>query len=340
MACKKFSEVKNFIQKFHIEYSILLFYGNNYGLVAHNAESYIKLMAENLKIDLNDEFAIIKFYPENLPSLLNEVKTKSFINATKILWIKEVNTNFNNILKEVLNLNLIDTYIIIEAKELTPKANLRNLIEENKLTMALPCLLDNDGSVGEYLYNLVKLYNLQINNDLKKFLLSSLSNDFLLAKSELNKLCLYCADKKNIDIEDIQQICNINDEWDLYKIIDYMLQGKLFKLNKAFKLYLQNGKNSQLLLNIAIRQFKDIQIFKYKTTSENQNIDFLIKNAKPPIHFKRQLIFKNILSIWRIEAINRALIYLQTQATAARINPKMQDVIVHNAILKIVRYVK
>lgn len=340
MAHKKSTQINSFLQKFHSEYPIILFYGNNYGLISHNAESYISLIEKKLKLDLHCEFSAIKFYVEDLQNLLKEVKTRSFINSTKILWIKEINAGFVSILKEILTLNLNDIYIIIEAKELKASSNLRVLVETHAKAMALPCWIDNNLSLEECLKTYLNLYDLKIDPEARRALLNSFNSDFLIAKSEINKLCTYCINKKVITIEDIKQICNDANNLDLYKIVDSMLQGELFKLNNLFKIYMQNGKNSQILLNIAIKQFQELQNFKYKIKVEKQSIDYLLKISKPPIHFKRQAMMENILSIWQEKAINRALVYLQTQALQARINPKLQDLIVHNALIKIGSYVK
>lgn len=342
MAYKKFTQIKTFLQNFHPEFPILLFYGDNYGLIAHNAETYISLASKNLNIKDDDNFSILKFHAANLirepGRLLEEAKTRSFISPSKILWIKDANASFSSEINKLLEIKLIDTIIVIEAKELKPSASLRKTVEQATNAIALPCLLDNDGSLEDFLNKTLDEYNLKIQRDTKNILLSSLNSDFLLAKSELVKLCTYCAKKTFIELDDIKNICIDINTIDLYKMIDYIMIGELLKFNLAYDGYVLNSKNSQTIMSAAIKQFKDLLLFRYKVDAENCDIYNLIKNARPPIHFKRHRNIERALKIWRGDSIIHALSYLQKQSLQARINTKLQDIIVQKTCLKLAKY--
>lgn len=342
MAYKKFTQIKAFLQNFHPEFPILLFYGDNYGLATHNAESYISLAAKNLNIKADDDFSILKFYASNLIKepgrLLEEAKTRSFISSAKILWIKDANATFSAEITKLLEIKLVDTIIIIEAKELKATASLRKIIEQATNAMALPCLLDNDGSLETFLNKILGEYNLKIDSDTKKILLSALNSDFLLARSELVKLCTYCAKKTFIELDDIKSICIDINTIDLYRIIDYIMLGELLKFNLSYESYILNGKNSQIILGSIIKQFKDLLLFRYKIDVENRDIYDLIKNARPPIHFKRQHNIQNALKIWKNDAIMHVLSYLQKQTMQARLNTKLQNIIVQKTCLNLAKY--
>lgn len=325
MAYKKFSQIKTFLQKFHPEFPILLFYGNNYGLTSHNAETYVKLSAAYLNIP-DDNFSIVKFYAHDLNpgQIFEEIKTPSFLSKAKILWVKEVNNNFTSETKHILNNSFSDVIIVLEAKELKPNSSLRKTIEQASNAIALPCLLDDDNNLSEFIDKSLQNYNLKIEPQTKRFLLNLLKSDFLLAKSELEKLCLYCAQKSTIALEDINNICIDINIIDLYKIVDYMMLGKLREFNIAYSHYIKNGMNSALILQIALKQFKELLSFK----------------EKPPIniHFKRQQTIEQLLNIWGQDAIIRALAFLQKQNTQARVNNKLKNLIVQNSALTLARY--
>ena len=101
------------------------------------------------------------------------------------------------------------------------------------------------------------------------------------------------------------------------------------------------GKCTAALVNkcrICGKQFKDLLLFRYKIDVENRDIYDLIKNARPPIHFKRQDNIQNALKIWKNDAIMHVLSYLQKQTMQARLNTKLQNIIVQKTCLNLAKY--
>lgn len=344
MALTKVSQVNKFLKDFHPQFRIILFYGDNYGFVAETAKKYATLASRALNLDINDHFTVIKYQSSALEeqpgTLTNEATTRSFMNESKIVWVKNLNPTASLVaeIKSILQKGHDKNYLILECKNLKPKAILRSTIESNDIAMAIPCLIDGSKNLTDLIDDITADYNLTVERNAKELLLAILTSDYLIAKNEIEKLCCYCLNDKTITTNAIKELGISDNAIDIYEMVDDMLLGNVLAFNRAYHNYMLNSKNSPQILSVAIWQLNDLQSLVSAYKLYNYNIDILLRNQK--IHFKKRDKIRKLLEIWSDTALRSTLIYIHKQLSQSRVDFDSCDLIVHNCCLKIAQIAK
>lgn len=337
---KKPSEINNFLTAYNSKFSSLLFYGPNHGLVSGRAANYAKLASMAFGIALADVLSTVVLQADELESspqrLLDEVQTLSFFSRKKIIWLKHLTTqpNLTKLLGNLVARDLADSLLLIEAADLKKTNGLRNKAESSIYSMAIPCFNDDAGSLNGLINEILQKYKLQIDASTKQILLQQLGGDYLLSKSEIEKLCLYCAHKEQITTADIMAIISNVSAVNLSEIIDHLLLGELPQFNNNFEKYIASGESAIAILNSAIRQFSQLQALRYELDN-GQNASQLIEKIRPPVFFKRKKTLETALKLWPVSTINRALAMLQEASLQCRLNNKSEILIAQSLCLKL-----
>ncbi|WJW79548.1 DNA polymerase III subunit delta [Bartonella sp. TP] len=339
---KKPSEINNFLNAYNSKFSSLLFYGPNHGLVSGRAANYARLASNAFNIALTDILSTIILHADELESnpqrLLDEIQTLSFFNHKKIIWLKHLNTqpNLTKLLSNLVTSELVDSLLLIEAGDLKKTNGLRIKTESSAYSMAIPCFNDDANSLNGLINEILQKYRLQIDASTQQILLQQLGSDYLLSKSEIEKLCLYCAHKGQITTEDVIAVISNVSAFNLTEIIDYMLLGNLAQFNNNFEKYIASGESAIGILNSAIRQLSQLQALRYELDN-GQNANQLIEKIRPPVFFKRKKTLETALQLWPLSAINRALALLQEANLQCRLNNKSEIIITQTLCLKLAR---
>lgn len=334
-------KISSFLNRYHKEYSSILFYGTNNGLVSQRASGYAKLAASAFGIELTDSLCNIVLHADELESglqrLLDEIYTVAFFAKPKIISLKHLTTqpNLCKLLAKLVEEDLPDCLLLIEAGELKKGNVLRNKIEASAHSMSLVCYNDEAESLSSLIDAVIAKNALNIDARAKQVLLQQLGSDYLLSKNELEKLCLYCAGKQHIAIEDIETIVSDVSALNLGTIIDYILVGDSPSFNRHFEQYIRSGESALAVLNTALRQFAQLQILRYELENTGAGATQLIEKLKPPVFYKRKKLLEAALQLWSLPAINRALTLLQQATLHCRLHNRSEAIITQQLGLKL-----
>ena len=277
-----------------------LLYGKNDGL---KIECINEILKKNSgKIYNYDE----KQIKDEIEPFYENILSDSLFESNKVIIINRASDKICEIIKDLIDRNITNIKIIINAGILDTKSKLRSIFEKRKDLICIPTYPDNNETLSKLTYNFFKKENISISQENINMIVEKCNGDRSNLKNELNKVKNYTLNKKKISSKEILKLINLSENYGLSELIDNCLaQNK----NKTIKILNENNYNTEDGI-IILRTFlaKAKRILKLATQLErNNDINKTINSAKPPIFWKDKEIVKIQLSKWKLKQIKKLI---------------------------------
>ena len=139
------------VSKINIKlYPIILFYGQNNGAKEEEILNIIK--TQETKPNIYEEKQIL----ENYELFYNDIVSDSLFDDKKIFIIKRVTDKLIKIIEEILNKNISNFTLVLDANNLEKRSKLRNLFEKNKALLCVPFYPENISQLIQIANNFLK----------------------------------------------------------------------------------------------------------------------------------------------------------------------------------------
>ena len=277
-----------------------LLYGKNEGLKTECINQIIN--KNDGKIFNYDE----KQIKDEIESFYENILSESLFESEKIIIVNRASDKIYEIIKDLIDRNITNIKIIINAGILDTKSKLRSIFEKRKDLICIPTYPDNNETLSKLTYNFFKKENISISQENINMIVEKCNGDRSNLKNELNKVKNYTLNKKKISSKEILKLINLSENYGLSELIDNCLaQNK----NKTIKILNENNYNTEDGI-IILRTFlaKAKRILKLATQLErNNDINKTINSAKPPIFWKDKEIVKIQLSKWKLKEIKKLI---------------------------------
>ena len=282
--------------------NIILLYGKNSGFKKEVISSVLLK-----KINYNVTFYEEKEILDNKNIFFENISSNSLFEKEKTIIIKRASDKILKTIEEVKEKNLEDILIIIDAENLEKKSKLRTFFEKNEKLVCIPFYPDNDQTLSKLTYNFFRDKKISVSNSNINLIVNKCNGDREKLMSELHKVEYFSKNGKKIDNENISKLINLIDNHSMSELIDNCLAK-----NKKKTISILNENNFSNDDCIIITRSFIIKAKKLlalaKTFETNNNIDFTISSAKPPIFWKEKEITKQQIYKWKPEYIKK-LIY-------------------------------
>ena len=279
-----------------------LFYGENEGYKKQIIEEkFRKIYIENIYTYEENEIL------QNQESFFNTILTKSFFENEKLIIINRATDKIKTIIDEILEKEIDDLVLIVNAQILDKKSKLRSLFEKNKKTICVAFYADNSQTLSSIINNFFRENKIPVSQQSINLIVQRCRGDRLNLQNELEKIKSFTKNKKKIDIKDLLKLTNIAENYSVSELIDNCLAK-----NKKRTINILNENNYSLddcILIIRTFLIKSKRLLRLsKEIDNNKNIDEIISSFKPPIFWKDKDIIKQQIQSWSYNNIKN-LIY-------------------------------
>ena len=279
-----------------------LFYGENEGYKKQIIEEkFRKIYIENIHTYEENEIL------QNQESFFNTILTKSFFENEKLIIINRATDKIKTIIDEILEKEIDDLVLIVNAQILDKKSKLRSLFEKNKKAICVAFYADNNQTLSSIINNFFRENKIPVSQQSINLIVQRCRGDRLNLQNELEKIKSFTKNKKIIDIKDILKLTNIAENYSVSELIDNCLAK-----NKKRTINILNENNYSLddcILIIRTFLIKSKRLLRLsKEIDNNKNIDEIISSFKPPIFWKDKDIIKQQIQSWSYNNIKN-LIY-------------------------------
>ncbi len=292
----EYQKVKNSKNNFY------LFYGENEG---YKKQVIKDIFFDNYKENIHrfDEGEILNNFESFISSQIN----KSFFDETKLILISRVSEKVIKLINELLDRNINDITIVLNAGTLEKKSKLRSLFEKDKKLICIPFYKDDNRTLIQLANNFFRNNKIPISQEIINLIVERSSGDRINLNNELNKISLFLLNKEKININDVIKLTNLAENYSISELADNCLSKNIKKINKILNENNFSVDDCILIVRTLLIKSKRLLEIK-KMNNSNLNIEQIISNYKPPIFWKDKEIVKNQASKWSLKDAEK-LIY-------------------------------
>ena len=259
---------------------IFLMYGQNEGLKNEITKKYfINNFKEN--IYRYDEKEII----DNNSDFFNGILSKSFFEEKKLFIISRVTDKLNSIIEEVIEKEMEDITIILNASILDKKSKLRKLFEKNKKIVCVPVYEDNTQTLSVIARDFFKVNKISISQETINLLIDRSRGDRGNLINELNKIESYIKTHKNLSSEEIIKLTDLAENYNVSELLDNCLSKNSKKTINILNENNFSFEDCILIIRSFSNKLKRLQKIQ-KEYQKNKNLDSIISSFRPPIFWK------------------------------------------------------
>jgi len=271
---------------------IFLFYGENDG---YKNQVIKEVFIDNFKGDVErfDENEVLN----NLENFISSLRNKSFFIEFKLILISRVSEKILKLIEEILEKEIEDVTIILNAQILEKRSKLRGLFEKDKNLVCIPFYKDDSRTLSQLANNFFKNKKISISQEIINLIVERSRGDRINLNNELNKISLFLLNKEKINIEDVLKLTNLAENYSISDLVDSCLSKNTNKINKIFNENIFSVDDCILIIRTLLLKTKRLLEIK-KINNSNKNIEQIISNFKPPIFWKDKEIVKNQVSKW------------------------------------------
>ena len=274
---------------------IFLFYGENDG---YKNQVIKDVFINDFKgnIERFDEVEILS----NFENFISSLRNKSFFNELKLILIARVTEKITKLIDELLNKEINDIIIVLNAPTLEKKSKLRSIFEKEKNLICIPFYKDDNRTLSQLANNFFKKNKISISQEIINLIVERSSGDRINLNNELNKISLFLLSKEKINIEDVIKLTNLAENYSISELVDNCLSKNISKINKIFNENIFSVEDCILIIRTLLIKSKRLLEIK-KIHSTNKNIEEVITNYKPPIFWKDKEIVITQASKWTLK---------------------------------------
>ena len=304
-----------------------LLYGKNEGLKADCINQILE--KNNGKVFNYDE----KQIKDEIESFYENVLSNSLFESEKIIIINRASDKIFETIQDLINRNITNIIIIINAGILETRSKLRSLFEKKDDLVCIPTYPDNNDTLSKLAVIFFRNENISISQENINLIIEKCNGDRNNLNNELNKIRNYAKDKKKISSQEILKLINLSENYEISELIDNCLALNKNKITKILNENNYNNEDCIIILRTFITKAKKILKLAIKL-EENKDINKTINSAKPPIFWKDKEIVKVQLNKWKPDKIKELIKNINNVELEIKKNYNNSIFIITNFILE------
>ena len=320
----KYFETKKF--EFN-NYNIFLLYGKNEGLQNEVIENYF---LENFDGQLNkyeeNEFILSK------EIIISEILTKSLFDDEKIIIINRCTDRIVRVIDEILSKTLSSIKIILKTSVLEKKSKLRSLFEKNNQLVTIPFYEDNINELISIIVKFTSKNKINLSRESMNLLVRRSCGDRRNLKKELDKILYFSISNKNINLETVEKLTNLNENYAVNELAEQYLLKSQINISKILNENNYSDDDCILILRTILNKSKRLH-FIIKNYNETNNLEEAISNFKPPVFWKEKENVKKQANAWELTDLKEKIYEINEIEALIKSNNKNSLNIVSNFII-------
>ncbi len=277
----------------------ILFYGRNEGL---KNQIKVKLLKDkNITLNLDEQEII-----NNADNFIESLLTQSLFEREKIIFINRATDKILKIISEIIQKNIENIIIIINAGSLEKKSKLRSFFEKDKICICIPFYPDTEQTLSKLALDHLKKKNIPISTSNLNLIIDRCNGDRKILLMELEKIEHFTKNGRKITSEDIAKLTNLIENHSISELVDHCLAKNK---RKTINIIVENNFNSEdciLIIRIFLNKLKKLLILSTEF-EKNKDLNLTISSAKPPIFWQEKEIIKQQIVNWDPKNIRKSL---------------------------------
>ena len=242
----------------------------------------------------------------NIDEFISNLLTKSLFGNKKIIIISRATDKLYNLINDLLDREIIETKIIIKSSSLEKKSKLRNLFEKEHQLICTPVYEDDVRALNLVIQNFLKVNKLSLSQEIKNILIERSKGDRINLKNELSKLKNLSLSKSKLNIDDVNKLSNLAENYSVFELSDNYLAKNSKKVSNILNENNYSSEDCILIIRTILNKCK--RLLKIRNEIDNNaSIDQVISSFKPPIFWKEKDIVKKQAQSWSTNEVKKII---------------------------------
>lgn len=336
MVALKAQQINAFVAKPDKAVRCVLLYGPDSGLVTERAQKIAAAMAarENPPGEVvRIEEADLDGDPERLSV---ELLTVPMFGGAKIVRTSTGRRINVVALQPIVEGPALPGGLVVEAGDLKRDDKIRVLFERLPSVAAIPCYADEGRSLSDLVTEVLTAGGLGITSDARALLVGRLGADRALSRSEVEKLALYAAGDREVDVSHVEAIVGDASELAIDRIVSAAAEGRVDAALRECDRAVSSGESPQTILLFTLKHFQRLHRFRAGMDA-GRSLDGLLQQTRPPVHFRVKEQIERQTRLWSSQRLGLALARISEAAKAARLGGDLEKAIAERLLVALAK---
>ena len=336
MTAIKPAGLDSFLRKPDPAIAALLIYGEEGEAVRELAARAVKKVAGSL----DDPFTVTTLLEQDLSSdparLADEVQSISMFGGSKAVWVKGAGDAFLKAVMPMLEGKVSGNLVVAEAPALNKSSQLRSLFEKSPHALVVPLYEAETGEIAGLVEQSLAADGLRIGPDALARFIELAGTSRGLVRREAEKLALYALGRERVSMEDVEAVCGNDTGATASDLADAVFSGEVEEADRLFHDLVRAGEDPGRLLGAVHQQALKLQEFRL-AIDRGLQAEQAVKQARPPVFFKRQRTILAQLRAWSLSDLVTAGSTLSANVLTARQNAGLAEAVAGRCLLSLAR---
>lgn len=296
-----------FIKKPDSSVRAMLVFGPNGGLVSERFDEITRLVVGKKP----DPFLICDLSQSDITAdparLADEAQAMSLMATGKrIVRISGADNNLTPAIKGWATNPVGDAFVLIAGGNLKNNTSLRNLFEKNKHLACVPCYEDSPEKTKAFVMQHLQQQGYAIDSDALDYLVANTGADRKQTRSELEKLCLYMGEDKQVKTRHVLASVGDSAALSMTDLCFAVASGEMEKATATLDHLYHEGTHPVGLIRALSGHFNklfDAQLAREKGMNDKQ----IWYSLRPPLPYMYERPFMRQMTQWPLVKIRTAL---------------------------------
>ena len=278
-------------------YAGILFYGEDWGLVRDRASATVRAA---LGSD-SSPFRLATLTKEEHSRLRDEAGSLALGGGRRVIHVHDAADGLTAAL-EKLDVRPADTLLVLEGGELQARSKLRAFAERQPSWAAIPCYISNAAKVSAEVQASLSDAGLAATPDALAFLSEELAGGSTARRAELEKLVLYAAGERTVDLDMARLCCSVSLETSLGSAVAAALAGRSAVCDALLDELAREGATGPGLLAVLSMQVQ--RLLKVRLLIDSgHSAEEACRSLMPPLYPRQAASFLQDVQRWRTSAL-------------------------------------
>ena len=235
----------------------------------------------------------------NEEAFFNNILSKSFFENEKLIIVSRATDKIKVIIEEIIDKNVEDVVIVLNANTLEKKSKLRSFFEKDKRAICVAFYEDNGQTLVAIASSFFRKNKIPVSQQSINLLVARCRGDRQNLNNELEKIENFISGSNKIEIQDLLKLTNLAENYNVSELIDSCLSKNKTKTINILNENIYSLEDCVLITRTFLMKSK--RLLKIcKEFQDRKNIDAVISNFRPPIFWKDKEIVKQQAKCWSI----------------------------------------
>ena len=305
------------------------------GLLIHGADSAaVSMLARRVISNFGEISQIDIATAKSAPGgFMDQMLSLSLLGDRQLLQVEGADEACLKFLEPAFAQKTLCNFVLITTDNLSKTSKLRAAAEAPDLFACLAVYEEDEAVSRERVRKLLAAEGLSWAPAGEDLFFDSVGQQRTIVSSEIEKLSIYARGQKLVGPEDVGAICGDVASFEIDELVDAVLSGDLETTDRIFQALGSEQTKFFPLFALHLTRLQQMR----SEMDEGGTVDSVLRNAKPPIFFKRKNTFAAQLRTLTLEDVVAIQEAVQAAVFQSRKLGDLSGAIISRAILAIAR---